>query len=200
MVFEASEPGPSAGDDRARSAADPARDLARAAEALGLDRYRLLATSSDGALALRLAAEHPDRIEALVLESPPALAWPGDAAGAGPATTGGAPPPDAAGARPGSAGTVPPRGADGRDADLAARLAGLAVPVLALFGTRDRTIPREAARRYREHLPHCHVMLVYDAGHAIAADRPEAVASLVADFLERREQFVVSRAGGLLHR
>jgi hypothetical protein len=52
---------------------------------------------------------------------------------------------------------------------------------------------------YREKLGNGHFVLVYDAAHEIGADRPEAFTSLVSDFLERHEQFVVNRASGLLH-
>jgi pimeloyl-ACP methyl ester carboxylesterase len=54
-------------------------------------------------------------------------------------------------------------------------------------------------RLYREKLPNCHFILVYDAGHAIDADRPEAFASLVGDFLIRRESFIVPKHSGLIH-
>ena len=39
-----------------------------------------------------------------------------------------------------------------------------------------------------------HLVFVYDAGHAIAAERPEAFAEVVADFLERDDAFLISRA------
>jgi len=45
----------------------------------------------------------------------------------------------------------------------------------------------------------CNFILVYDAGHAIAADRPEAFASLVGDFLQRQEQFIVSAESTVIH-
>jgi pimeloyl-ACP methyl ester carboxylesterase len=46
-------------------------------------------------------------------------------------------------------------------------------------------IPPEMGRIYREIMPNCHLVFVYDAGHAIDGDRPEAFASIVSDFLER---------------
>ena len=70
---------------------------------------------------------------------------------------------------------------------------------LVLFGTEDRMIPPAMGRIYRESLPSCHFVLVYDAGHAIDADRPEAFASVVGDFLARRESFVVTKTSGLIH-
>ena len=66
-------------------------------------------------------------------------------------------------------------------------------------GTADRIAPPEAAHLYRESLPNCHLIMVYDAAHAIDADRPEAVASVVDDFLKRREYFLVRQESGLIH-
>jgi pimeloyl-ACP methyl ester carboxylesterase len=40
-------------------------------------------------------------------------------------------------------------------------------------------------RVYREIMPNCHLVLVYDAGHAIERERPEAFASLLGDFVTR---------------
>ena len=37
------------------------------------------------------------------------------------------------------------------------------------------------------------------AGGAIAAERPEAFAEVVSDFLERHEAFVISRARSVIH-
>jgi pimeloyl-ACP methyl ester carboxylesterase len=48
-------------------------------------------------------------------------------------------------------------------------------------------------RIYEELMPDAHLVFVYDAGHAIAADRPEAFAEVVGDFLERNDAFVISR-------
>jgi hypothetical protein len=40
---------------------------------------------------------------------------------------------------------------------------------------------------------------VYDAGHLIVAERPEALINVVSDFVERRETFVVSRQSGVIN-
>ena len=85
------------------------------------------------------------------------------------------------------------RGPD-RDPDLEARLRGLTMPVLAVFGTRDTVIPPEMGRLYKDLIPDAHLVFVYDAGHAIAAERPEAFVEVVGDFLEREDAFVISRA------
>jgi pimeloyl-ACP methyl ester carboxylesterase len=84
------------------------------------------------------------------------------------------------------------RGPD-RDADLEARLRGLTAPVLAVFGTRDSVIPPELGHLYKDLIPDAHLVFVYDAGHAIAAERPEAFVEVVSDFLEREDAFVISR-------
>ena len=86
-----------------------------------------------------------------------------------------------------------------RDPDLEGRLATLNVPTLVLFGTEDRLIPTEMGRIYRELMPNCHLVFVYDAGHHIDADRPEAFADIVSDFLERHEQFVVTRTSSVIN-
>ena len=75
----------------------------------------------------------------------------------------------------------------------------MGVPTLVLFGTADRLIPPSLAHLYRELLPNCHLVMVYDAAHAIDADRPEAVAEVVEDFLTHREQFLVKRTSDLIH-
>jgi pimeloyl-ACP methyl ester carboxylesterase len=200
MVFGASGSGESPAPLRSRSMADR---LALAAAALGLARYNLMGTASGGAIALWLAVQHPARVHALVLTSPEAIRPDGHPGPGGPAQR----LPDSPNAERHplveAAAFVPSEqhalAGSERDAELAGRLAGLQVPTLVLFGTADRVIPPEMGRVYRATLPSCHFVLVYGAGHAIAADRPQAVASLVGDFLERREQFVVSRARGLMY-
>ncbi len=48
-------------------------------------------------------------------------------------------------------------------------------------------------------MPNCHYALVYDTGHAVAAERPEALTNSVIDFLDLRETFIVSRRGGRIN-
>jgi pimeloyl-ACP methyl ester carboxylesterase len=90
------------------------------------------------------------------------------------------------------------RGPD-RDADLESQMRRLPTPSLVLFGTLDRVIPPEMGRFYKELLPNCHLVFVYDAGHAISTERPEAFTEVTVDFLERREAFVVSRTETVIH-
>jgi pimeloyl-ACP methyl ester carboxylesterase len=67
-------------------------------------------------------------------------------------------------------------------------------PVLVLSGTKDQS---DAGDRYRTLLPDCHLMFVYDAGPAIGAERPEALAFIALEFFERRDLFLVSRESGI---
>ncbi len=87
----------------------------------------------------------------------------------------------------------------GRDAELEARLPAVATPTLVLFGTVDQVIPPGMGHFYKELMPNCHLVFVYDAGHAISTDRPEAFAEVVGDFIERREAFVISRNETVIH-
>ena len=90
------------------------------------------------------------------------------------------------------------RGPD-RDADLEGRLPDLCPPTLVLFGTLDRVIAPAMGRIYKDLIRNCHLVFVYDAGHAIATDRPEAFVEVVGDFIERHEAFVISRAETVIH-
>ena len=68
-------------------------------------------------------------------------------------------------------------------------------PVLVLCGTKDQCA---AGERWRMLLPDCHFMFVYDAGRAIGAERPEALAFIANEFFERRDLFLVSRENGVV--
>lgn len=85
------------------------------------------------------------------------------------------------------------------DVALVERFAALEIPTLALFGTRDAEVPPETGRRWRALLPGCHVVLLYDAGHDLAADRPDALADLLLDFLSEPGAFLVNRRSAVLH-
>jgi pimeloyl-ACP methyl ester carboxylesterase len=210
IVFEMPGFGQSAENIRTRSMPELADTMANAAEALGLDRFNLMGTSFGGRTALWLAAQHPERVSGLVLESPAAIRPEGARPPAGP-------PEEMARRLYGRPERMPPLPASdpavvtkqealvvrlrgpGRDAELERRMRGLAIPTLVVFGTLDRIIPPEMGRHYKELMPNCHLVFVYDAGHAIGAERPEAFVDLVADFLERHEAFVINRAETIIH-
>ena len=72
-------------------------------------------------------------------------------------------------------------------------------PTLVVVGTTDAVVPAATGRTYNERLPNAHLVFVYDAGHDVSNDRPEAFAEVVIDFLERREAFVINRSQTVIH-
>src|ERR1700722_5003065 len=73
VAFEMPGFGMSAENTRTRNQAELAATMGRAAAALGLDRYNLMGTSFGARTALYLAAQAPEQVAALVLESPAAI-------------------------------------------------------------------------------------------------------------------------------
>jgi pimeloyl-ACP methyl ester carboxylesterase len=210
IAFEMPGFGNSPENRRTRDMPELAATMAKAAAALGLESFNLMGTSFGGKAALWLAVQEPQRVEALVLEAPAAIRPVGSRPPSGSpeemasrlyAHPERVPPPSpvAPAVRAKTAALVERLRGPDRDAELEARLHDVAVPTLVLFGTLDRVIPPEMARFYKELMPNCNLVFVYDAGHAIGTDRPEAFAEVVADFLERREAFVISRTETVIH-
>jgi pimeloyl-ACP methyl ester carboxylesterase len=196
-------------NQRTRDMPELAATMAQAARGLGLQRFSLMGTSFGGKVALFLAIQSPELVRALVLESPAAIRPSGSQPPFGSpeavarlvyAHPERMPPRQAADPQVAArivALTKRLRGLD-RDPDLEARLGGLTIPVLAVFGTRDGLIPPEMGRLYKDLIPDAHLVFVYDAGHAISAERPEAFVEVVADFLEREDAFVISRGNTVI--
>jgi pimeloyl-ACP methyl ester carboxylesterase len=189
---------------RTRDMAELAATMAKAAQALGLQRFNLMGTSFGGRTALFLALQSPELVRALVLEAPAAIRQVGMQPPSGspeaiaqrlyahPERMPPLPKVDPRLAMQIATLTQRLRGPD-RDAELEARLPGLTVPVLAVFGTRDTVIPPDLGHLYKDLIPDAHLVFVYDAGHAIMAERPDAFVEVVGDFLEREDAFVISR-------
>lgn len=195
---------------RTQSTADLAATMAQAIRNLGVERCNLLGTSFGARVALWLAAQQPDLVSALVLEAPAAIRPDGQTPPSGspeevarmiyahPERMPALPPIDPAVQAQTRAFVMRVRGPD-RDADLEAAMRRLSVPVLVLFGTRDRLMPPELGRLYKQMLPRGQLVFVYDAGHAISSERPEAFAEVTVDFLERHEAFVINRTPSMIH-
>ena len=210
IAFEMPGFGASPENTRTRDMPELAATMGKAAGELGLDSFALMGTSFGGKAALWLAAQEPAQVTALVLEAPAAIRPEGGGPPAGtpeemarrlyahPERVAPPPPPDPA-VQEKQRRLVMRLFGPARDPDLETRLADLAVPALVLFGTEDRVIPPEFGRLYKELMPNAHLVFVYDAGHAIGAERPEAFTEVVTDFIERREAFVVSRTPTVIH-
>jgi pimeloyl-ACP methyl ester carboxylesterase len=201
--------GASAPNDRSQSYPELAATLPTAVRQLGLDRFSLWGTSFGGMVAVWLAISAPETIEALVLEGPGAILPEG---GLRPS----APPEEMRQrlyAHPARQPAMPPsdpavlakqrallqRLPRPSRAESEAGLAELNVPTLVVFGTRDGVIAPSMGRVYRERMPNCNYVLVFDAGHEVGAERPEAFTSLVSDFLERHEAFIVTQTSSRLN-
>jgi pimeloyl-ACP methyl ester carboxylesterase len=83
--------------------------------------------------------------------------------------------------------------------DLKDQLPRLAIPTLIVFGTRDREASFSVGRTYRHQLPNVHTALIYAVGRALSVERPEAVAAVVGDFIDRREAFIVNTNAARVH-
>jgi pimeloyl-ACP methyl ester carboxylesterase len=208
IAFEEPGFGASPVNERSQSMMELAATMGSAISALNLERFSLWGISFGGKLALSLAVQAPERLEALVLAAPAAIRQDSRPLPRGPEILGllhahperrldktPLPPEVEAKQRQLVERLIGPP----RDSELENAMRELQVPTLVLFGTEDGLTPPELGRHYREILPNCHFVIVYDAAHAIYDDRPEAFAAIAADFLEHREQFVVRRESGLLY-
>lgn len=195
-------------NDRSSSLLDLAQTVLAVADALKLERFSLVGTSFGGALAGWVATQAPDRVDKLVLISPAAIRPDGSASplNAGPeelkALLFGHPeryelpvvPPEVAEKNASMFKLLGP----GRDPELEKRLSTFSAPTLVVFGELDRLTPVELGRLYVELLPDAYLAIVYDAGHSLEIERPEATAEIVGDFLDRGSVFAVTQEPTLL--
>ncbi len=208
IAFECPGFGNSPVNERTKSMAELAGTMAKAIAALGIDKYAVSGISFGGKLALWTAILNPDKVTAAALLAPAAIR---------PENT--RPPLDPAQLRallfahPERLPPMPPAdpellkksigfalriiGPD-RDAEMEARMKECKVPVLVLLGTEDRLIPTTMGRHYRELLPDCYLMMIYDAAHALDVERPEACFATIDDFIARQDKFIVSNENSVI--
>jgi pimeloyl-ACP methyl ester carboxylesterase len=210
IAFEMPGFGDSPANTRHQRMPEMAGTMLEAITALGVETFDLMGTSFGGKTALWVAIQAPERVSAVVLESPAAIRPEGQPAPqaataeefaalfhAHPERVPARPLPDPAQMAktwPLVLGLLAPD----RDAELEEAMRGLQVPVLVVFGAEDRVIPPEMGRIYKRLLPSCQLLFVYDSGHAISTDRPGAFTEAVTDFLAHHEQYVVSRRSTVL--
>jgi pimeloyl-ACP methyl ester carboxylesterase len=201
--------GTSPANTRSQSVQELANTMAQAAVQVVPATYTLIGTSFAAHVALWQMLQSPDKVEALVLIAPTALLPAADALSGTPA--------DMAMqlfAHPDKArdfASVDPaimakeqalvqRLTGGRhDAEVEHRLGEIACATLVLFGSEEKLVAPEAARLYRARIPNSNIAFVYDAGHLIEAERPEALVNAVSDYVELRETFIVGRQTGIIN-
>jgi pimeloyl-ACP methyl ester carboxylesterase len=200
----------SADNQRTQTIQGLASTMNAAAEALGLSGFNLMGTSFGGTVASWMAVQRRDLVAALVLDAPSTIRPEGSEPVSGsleeiarrlyahPERV-----PSATAVEPALAARrlaiVQRLRGPARDAVLEEGLRGLGMPVLVLFGTRDGVIPPAMGRVYIELIPDAHLVFVYDAGHALMVERPEAFAEVVTDFLERTDAFIISRTKTVIY-
>lgn len=201
--------GDSSVNERSQSMGELAATAANVASALTSERYTLIGTSFGAHVALWQTLQKPDQVEALILISPTAIE-PRDISSAATALEVHqlmfAHPENAQKREP-----IPEQifakerdlarrlNSGVHDSDVQARLGEIRCPTLAVFGLDDRLVSPEAARVYRENIPNSNISIVYDAGHCIIGERPEALVNTVADYAERWETFIIGHQTGLIN-
>jgi pimeloyl-ACP methyl ester carboxylesterase len=210
VAFEIPGFGKSPTNDKSASLQALAQTMNEAIAALGIKKYSIMGVSFGAKLGAWMAVEAPDRLKTLVMISPatirlerdiPVARTPEERMALFHAHPESQPAPAKVDPKIDQKQTALIRRLIGpaRDAELETRLKELNVPSLAVFGTHDRITPPEAARLYRDVFPDCYLVMVYDAAHAIDADRPEAVAEVVSDFIDRQDKFLVTGESGVIH-
>jgi pimeloyl-ACP methyl ester carboxylesterase len=201
--------GQSPANARSQSVQELANTVAQAAALVAPETYTLIGTSFGAHVALWQTLQSPAKVEAIVLIAPTALLPAAGPLAGTPEDTAKrlfAHPEKARGfASVDPAIIVKERALVQRltggmhDAEAERRLGEIPCATLVLFGSEDKMVAPEAARIYRARIPNSNIAFVYDAGHLIEAERPEALVNAVSDYVELWETFIVGRQTGLIN-
>lgn len=209
VVLELPGFGTSPADGKSRSIKDLAGTMAQAASKTATGKFTLIGTSFAANVALWQTLQDPDQVEALILISPTVIRptdihLPNETDGlarlllAHPENLENLPAldPGALVNEQNQAQRLQPAGLG---AETEGRLGDVTAATLVVFGLNDRLVDPAAASIYREKISNCHASIVYDAGHAIVAERPEALVDVVSDYVERQETFIVGKGAGVIN-
>ena len=201
--------GASPANTRSQSVPELAHTVAQAAAQVVPDNYTLIGTSFGANVALWQALQSPDMVEALVLIAPTAIRPAAGPLAGTPEETAKrlfAHPEKASGFASIDPAIVAKEQAlvqrltgGTHDAEAERRLGEIPCATLVLFGSEDKLVAPEAARIYRARIPNSNIAFVYDAGHLIEAERPEALVNAVSDYVALRETFIVGRQTGIIN-
>ncbi|HEX9801945.1 MAG TPA: alpha/beta fold hydrolase [Gammaproteobacteria bacterium] len=201
--------GESPANTRSQSVEELANTVAQASAQVVPENYTLIGTSFGAHVALWQTLQSPAKVEALVLIAPTALLPAAGSLAGTPADTAKrlfAHPEKARGfasvdpAIAAKEQALVQRLTGGmHDAEAERRLGEIPCATLVLFGSEDTMVAPEAARIYRARIPNSNIAFVYDAGHLIEAERPEALVNAVSDYVELRESFIVGRQTGIIN-
>lgn len=188
------------------AAADVTLAVAQTAAEAGLQTYTLVGTSVGADVALRVALANAGPVDTLVLVSPTCVRPTGRPAAGTPEQARDsmlAHPDDSGQPLPGSRRTAALaalaerlRAAEGDAEEI---LRQLTCATLVVFGQEDQFVARTAGGVWKDRVPNCSLSYVYDAGHAVGMDRPDALHNVVLDFAERRETFIVENRVSLIN-
>ena len=192
-----------------RSIKDLADILTQAVAKVVQEKYTLIGTSFGANVALWQTLQSPDQVEALVLIAPTAIlptggSTPGTLAEvakrlfAHPVNLQEAPSEDTATLARERVLVQRIMGA-AHNTEAEGRLSEIQCATLVVFGLHDKMVAPEAAGIYREKIANSNLSIVYDAGHVIVAERPEALINAVSDYVERRETFIVGRQSSIIN-
>ena len=201
--------GESASNSESQSIGDLASVISAAASALTSERYTLVGASFGANIALWQAVQSPDLVEALILISPTAILPQSVTAGTTAQEFHDLQFAHAENAQKFAAldsdvfakesELIRRLGSGINDSEIESKFSDIHCPTLAIFGRNDRMVSPEAARVYREKIPNSNIAIVYDAGHCIVGDRPEALVNSVIDYSEHWETFIVGHQSGLIN-
>ena len=201
--------GASPPNTRSQSVQELANAVTQASAQVVPELYTLIGTSFSANVALWQTLQSPDKVEALVLIAPTALLPVVGPMASTPEETARrllAHPEKAQGFASVDPAIVAKEQAlvqrltGGRhDAEAERRLGEISCATLVLFGSEDKLVAPAAARIYRERIPNSNIAFVYDAGHLIEAERPEALVNVVTDYVELQETFIVGRQTGIIN-